>query len=130
MKYAPLFLGLFSVLGLSACVATTPSTSETQAQANTPQVLYWEVAPQLRPCSHPLIPNYQCLNIRDLAYNSQSGQYTPSGEWSNYYGQIEGYEHKPGHGHIIKVERHTKEHVPADASQYRDVLVELIASQS
>lgn len=90
--------------------------------------IFLEVAPQKVTCSHPLIPNAQCLQVRELKYNEQ-GIKQSMGTWQNYYGTIEGYTHQAGVRNVLRIKRFTREHVPADASKYVDVLDMAVESE-
>ena len=90
--------------------------------------IFLEVAPQKVACNHPLIPNAQCLKVREVQYNDK-GLQQGVGEWSNYYGSIEGYEHQPGVRNILRLKRFTRDKAPADTSKYVDVLDLVVQSE-
>lgn len=87
----------------------------------TPERVFLEIAPQPQACSHPLMPNAQCLQVRSVTYDAQ-GLKKSVGEWENFYGAIEGFEHRPGVRNIVRLKRFTNPHPPADASRYVYVL--------
>lgn len=93
-----------------------------------PQRVFLEVAAQRETCSHPLIPNYQCLKVREIQYG-ENGVKTGTGEWMYYYGDIEGYTHQPGVRNVLRVNRYTLQNVPADASNRADVLDMVVESE-
>lgn len=83
--------------------------------------IFLEVAPQKVACSHPLMPNAQCLQVREVKYNDQ-GIKQSTGQWGAYYDTIEGYTHQAGVRNVLRIKRFTRDQVPADASKYIDVL--------
>lgn len=94
-----------------------------------PQRIFLEVAPQREACSHPLMPNHQCLKVRKIAYDDR-GLKTGAGEWMYYYGTIEGYEHQPGVRNVLRINRYTRNNPPADASRYADILDMIVESET
>lgn len=93
-----------------------------------PTRVFLEVAAQREACSHPLMPNYQCLKVREIQYND-SGVKTHLGEWMYYYGDIEGYTHTPGVRNVLRINRYELKNVPADASSKADVLDMVVESE-
>ncbi len=83
--------------------------------------IFLEVAPQRVACSHPLIKDYQCLRVREVRY-ADSGVKASTGEWQNFYSEIEGYQHQPGIRNVLRIQRYTRQNVPADASAHAYVL--------
>lgn len=98
-----------------------------------PERLFWEIAPNKRLCSHGLIPNYQCLQVRKVTYDDK-GLKTELGPWENFYGAIEGYEHQDGMRTLLRLQRYERraterQPVPADASRYLYVLDMVVESE-
>ncbi|WP_341666874.1 META and DUF4377 domain-containing protein [Alcaligenes sp. SDU_A2] len=94
-----------------------------------PERVFLEVAAQREACSHPLMPNYQCLKVREIQYGD-NGVQTQTGPWIHYYGNIEGYTHRPGIRNVLRINRYTLKNVPADASKYADVLDMVVSSET
>lgn len=90
--------------------------------------IFLEVAAQTRPCSHPLIPDMQCLQVRERRYDDKGLQVGTPGEFGNFYEPIEGYTHQPGMSNVLRVQRYTRKDVPADASRYAYVLDRVVES--
>ena len=90
--------------------------------------IFLEVAPQKVACNHPMMPNAQCLQVREIRYSEQ-GLKQGSGAWTPYYGSIEGYTHQPGVRNVLRIKRFTRTPVPADASKYIDVLDMTVESE-
>ena len=84
--------------------------------------LFLEVAAQTKPCSHPLIPDMQCLQVRELKYDDKGLKVGTPGAFGNFYDRIEGYSHEPGIRNVLRVDRYTVKNPPADASKYAYVL--------
>jgi hypothetical protein len=86
------------------------------------QRVFLEVAAQTKPCSHPLIPNMQCLQVREIHYDDKGLKVGTPGKFENFFGEIEGYTHEPGVRNVLRLNRYTRKDVPADASKYAYVL--------
>ncbi|HYG42987.1 MAG TPA: META and DUF4377 domain-containing protein [Bordetella sp.] len=91
------------------------------------QTLFLEVAAQRVPCSHPLIPSMQCLQVREIQYDT-NGLKTGHGDWQAFYSDIEGYTHEPGVRNVLRIKRYERQQVPADASRYAYVLDMVVES--
>lgn len=91
--------------------------------------LFLEVAAQRVPCSHPLIANYQCLQVREITYDDQ-GLKQHEGPWQNFYENIEGYEHQPGVRNVLRLKRYTIVNPPADAPSAAYVLDMVVESDA
>ena len=83
--------------------------------------MFLEVAPQRVACSHPLMPQYRCLQVRKVEYDDQ-GVRKQSGAWENWYGEIQGYAHQPGVRNVLRILRYPNAGAPADAPAFIDVL--------
>jgi len=112
--------------GAQWTLAGTPTDETRYGSAG--QTLFLEVAPQRVACSHPLIPNMQCLQVREIQYDA-SGIKTRQGDWQAFYSDIEGYTHQPGVRNVLRVKRYERANVPADASRYAYVLDMVVESE-
>lgn len=93
--------------------------------------VFLEVAAATKPCSHPLIPAKQCLQVRELQYDDKGLKVGAPGAFQNFYEDIQGYAHQDGVRNVLRVDRYTRKDVPADASKYAyvlDMVVETDAS--
>lgn len=81
------------------------------------ETVFLEVGPELKPCSHGVVRGAQCMQVRELRYDS-AGLKAGAGEWSHFYGNIEGFAHEAGVRHVLRVKRYTLANPPADASRY------------
>ncbi|HET7126272.1 MAG TPA: DUF4377 domain-containing protein, partial [Lysobacter sp.] len=86
------------------------------------ETVYLEVAAQTRPCSHPLIPDKQCLQVREVKYDDNGLKVGTPGAFENFYDDIEGYTHEDGVRNVLRVMRYTLANPPADGSRYAYVL--------
>lgn len=93
-----------------------------------PERVFLEVAAQKQACSHPLMADAQCLQVRSIQYSDQ-GLKQQVGEWENFYGRIEGFEHRPGQRNVLRLKRFTNPNPPADASRYIYVLDMVVESE-
>ena len=101
-------------------------TSDTK-YGSAPERIFLEVAPQRVACSHGVAKDYQCLKVRELRYGD-NGVKTFTGQWENFYSEIEGYKHEPGVRNVLRVNRYKRQNVPADASSYAYVLDMVVES--
>ncbi|GGD51207.1 META and DUF4377 domain-containing protein [Pseudoxanthomonas indica] len=91
--------------------------------------MFLEVAAETKACSHPLIPNKQCLQVREIKYDD-AGIKQDSGEWQNFYDEIEGYTHERGVRNVLRVNRYERKPVPADASSNAYVLDMVVETEN
>ena len=92
--------------------------------------MFLEVAAHTHPCPHPLIPNKQCLQVRELKYDGQGLRLAAPGAFENLYEGIDGYTHEDGVRNVLRVNRYTIENPPADASRYAYVLDMVVESDA
>jgi hypothetical protein len=94
------------------------------------ETTFLEVAAQTKPCSHPLIPDMQCLQVREIKYDAQGVKTGTDGEFQNFYGNIEGYHHEPGIRNVLRVKRYTIKNPPADGSSLAYELDMVVESET
>lgn len=94
----------------------------------TPERVFLEVAAQRVDCHHPMMPEYRCLQVRELQYDA-GGLRKGAGEWGLLYQEIEGYEHQPGTRNVLRLDRYPRKDVPADASSVAYVLDMVVESE-
>lgn len=95
------------------------------------ETIFLEVAAKRTQCSHPMIPNYQCLMVRERRYNDSGVQLPPQEEWHPLYQSVEGYDHRDGVRTVLRVKRYDWKNPPADAPSkvyVLDMVVEQDAS--
>ena len=92
------------------------------------ETVFLEVAADTKPCSHPLIPGKQCLQVRERKYGA-NGVVESTGEWQPMYQDIEGYTHEPGIRNVLRVKRFAIKNPPADAPSTAYVLDMVVESE-
>lgn len=90
--------------------------------------VFLEVAADTKPCNHPLIPDMQCLQVREIHYDDKGLKVGTPGEFQHFYDSIEGYKHEPGIRNVLRVDRYTVKNPPADASNRAYVLDMVVES--
>ena len=91
--------------------------------------VFLEVAADTRPCSHPMIADKQCLQVRELQYDDKGLKVGEPGEFQNFYADIEGYTHQPGMRNVLRVNRFKIANPPADGSSLAYVLDMVVESE-
>ncbi|UMZ09356.1 META and DUF4377 domain-containing protein [Pseudomonas sp. MPFS] len=92
------------------------------------EIKFLEVAAKTVKCSHPLIPNYQCLQVRERRYDDAGLQLPTQDTWHPMYDSIQGYEHHNGVRTVLRVKQYEWKNPPADASSHVYVL-DLVVEQ-
>jgi heat shock protein HslJ len=91
-------------------------------------IVFFEVAAQRQPCSHPLSPDMQCLQVRERTY-ADDGMLASQGEWQPLYQEIDGYTHTPGTRNVLRLKKFDVKNPPADASSVVYVLDMVVESE-
>ncbi|MDH0649585.1 META and DUF4377 domain-containing protein [Pseudomonas sp. GD03858] len=92
------------------------------------EIKFLEVAAKTVKCSHPLIPNYQCLQVRERRYDDAGLQLPTQDSWHPLYQSIEGFEHRDGVRTVLRVKQFQWKNPPADAPSQVYVL-DLVVEQ-
>lgn len=129
--------GTLHLDGAETLVLATPA-GETLRFAGTPTAdakygapgkrVFLEVAAQRVPCHHAMMPDYQCLHVREIAYDDQ-GLKQSEGEWQFLYQDIEGYTHAPGIRNVLRLKRYPVADPPADGASIAYVLDRVVESE-
>lgn len=127
LQHAPEKLTLASAGGDTLVFDGVP-TAETRF-GSPGERAFLEVAAQTMPCSHPLIPDKQCLQVREVSFDDKGLKTGTPGEFRNFYDDIEGYAHEPGVRNVLRVKRFKRDPVPADASSVVYVLDMVVESE-
>ena len=93
------------------------------------ETIFLEVSAQTVPCDHPLIPDKQCLNVRERHFDEHGLQTGTPGEWQPLNQPIEGYTHEPGIRNVLRIKRFTIKNPPADAPNTAYVLDMVVESE-
>ena len=91
--------------------------------------VFLEVAAQRVACHHPMMPDYQCLHVREISYDDQ-GLKTGTGDWQFLYQDIEGYTHQPGVRNVLRLKRYKVANPPADGASIAYVLDMVVESET
>jgi heat shock protein HslJ len=92
------------------------------------ETVFLEVAAKTEKCSHPLIPDYQCLQVREVKFDDKGLKQGKPGKFENFYGNIEGYTHEDGVRNVVRVKRYEVKNPPADAPSQAYVLDMVVES--
>ncbi len=92
---------------------TGEPTAEMKYQGKV-EIQFLEIAPETKACVG--VAPMQCLQVREIKYDD--GKKVAVSEWSNFYGEIEGYQHQQGIRNIVRVKRFTRANPAADQSKY------------
>jgi heat shock protein HslJ len=84
-------------------------------------ITFLEIAPETKTCSAGVMQK-ECLQVREIRYNEQGLKTFTSPEWTNFYDNIEGYQHNNSTRQILRVKKYTIKNPPADASSNAYVL--------
>ncbi len=93
------------------------------------ETVFLEVAAQTRPCNHPLIPDKQCLQVRERRYDANGLVVGTPGDWQPLYQDIEGYRHEAGVRNVLRLKRYTIKNPPADGASVAYVLDMVVESE-
>jgi len=94
------------------------------------ETAFLEVGPQARPCSHPLIPDKQCLQVRELQFDDKGLRTGTPGEFGSIYQDIESFTHQAGTRNVVRVKRFNVANPPADGSPIAYVLDMVVESET
>lgn len=93
------------------------------------ETAFLEVAAQTAPCNHPLMPDRQCLLVREIHYDEHGLPTGTPGAWQPLNQEIEGYTHTPGIRNVLRVKRFNVANPPADGSSIAYVLDLVVESE-
>ena len=96
-------------------VFTGKLTPETQYNSQG-ETIFLEISPETKQCTG--VAPQTCLQVREIKYNEQGIKTQVDANWSNFYDQIEGFEHTPNERQIIRVKRYEIKNPAADQSKY------------
>ena len=77
------------------------------------ETVFLEIAPNAKPCTHPDVPNRQCLQVREVHFDAQGIRTGTPAEWQPLYQDIEGFEHVEGTRNVVRVKRFASGNKPA-----------------
>ncbi len=94
------------------------------------ETVFLEIDAQTKPCPHPMIPDKQCLQVREVKYDDNGVAQGERGTFGHFYDAIEGYTHEAGVRNVVRVKRFAVQNPPADASSQAYVLDAVVASET
>lgn len=89
------------------------------------ETIFWAVNAKTTPCADD--STQACLQIKPITYDDQ-GIKTDEGEWTDFMGSIDGYEHDGKHNEILRLQRHKLKADDASNAEYAYVLDMVIES--
>ena len=92
--------------------------------------VFLEVAAETKPCSHPLIPDKQCLQVREIKYDDKGLRVGTPGAFESFTDVIEGYRFEAGVRNVLRLKRYTVPNPPADGSSIAYVLDMVVESET
>ncbi|MDO5667048.1 MAG: META and DUF4377 domain-containing protein [Alcaligenaceae bacterium] len=95
---------------------------------NAAEIVFLEVAPQTKPCIHPLLGESKCLQTRTVDYNER-GLKQSHGNWQNFYQTIQNYEHTPGLRQVLRLKRFDNKNARDNISRYVFILDMVVESE-
>ena len=69
------------------------------------ETVFLEIAPNAKPCTHPDVPNRQCLQVREVHFDEKGIRTGAPAQWQPLYQDIEGFEHVEGERNVVRVKR-------------------------
>ncbi len=122
---------VLTLTGADGNVMTFHGEATAQTRYGGPgETMFFEVAAQAQPCSHPLIPGKQCLQVREVHYDDKGLETGKRGDWQPLFQDIEGFEHVDGTRNVVRVKRFTIQDPPADAPSVAYVLDMVVESET
>lgn len=89
--------------------------------------VFLEVGAQKVACNSAVLPQGQCLQVRELTYDK--GLKKAATEWRTLAQEIEGFKHQPGVRNVLRLNRYIRTEAPDDASRYVYVLDMVVESE-
>jgi heat shock protein HslJ len=92
------------------------------------ETVFLEIAPNSKPCTHPAVPNRQCLQVREVKFDEQGIRTGTPPEWQPLYQDIEGFKHVEGTRNVVRVKRFVSGNKP-EGEQVAYVLDMVVESE-
>lgn len=90
-------------------------TPETKYQSQG-EIIFLEIAPETKACTG--VAPQTCLQVREIKYDDKGVKTQVDKDWTLFYNQIEGYQHRDDQRVIIRVKRYERKNPAADQSKY------------
>lgn len=99
-------------------------TPETKYQSQG-EIIFLEISPETKPCTG--VAPQTCLQVREIKYNDKGIKTQVDKDWTLFYDQIQGFQHRADQRVIIRIKRYERKNPAADQSKYayvQDMIVE------
>ncbi|WP_218665414.1 MULTISPECIES: META and DUF4377 domain-containing protein [Acinetobacter] len=90
-------------------------TPETKYQSQG-EIIFLEISPETKQCTG--VGPQTCLQVREIKYDNKGIKTQVDKDWTLFYDQIEGYQHRDDQRVIIRVKRYERKNPAADQSKY------------
>jgi len=121
---------VLTLTGAGGDVLTFRGQPTAQARFGGPgETVFLEIAPQSKPCTHPDVPNRQCLQVREVQFDDKGIRTGTPPQWQPLYQDIEGFTHEEGVRNVVRVKRFVSANKPA-AEQVAYVLDMVVESDT
>ena len=91
--------------------------------------MFMEVGAKTVPCNNPLMPDKQCLQIREVTFGEDGTRSGTPGNWQPLNQDIQGYTHEAGVRNVLRLKRYAVANPPADGSSIAYVLDMVVESE-
>lgn len=99
-------------------------TPETKYQSQG-EIIFLEISPETKPCTG--VAPQTCLQVREIKYNDKGIKTQVDKDWTLFYDQIQGFQHRADQRVIVRIKRYERKNPAADQSKYayvQDMIVE------
>ncbi len=94
------------------------------------ETVFLEIAPERVACTHPLMPEHRCLQVREIQYDDEGVRTAGDAEWAPMFEDIEGFTHEDGVRNVVRVKRYQVPEPAADAPAQAYVLDMVVESET
>lgn len=99
-------------------------TPETKYQSQG-EIIFLEISPETKSCTG--VAPQTCLQVREIKYNDKGIKTQVDKDWTLFYDQIQGFQHRADQRVIVRIKRYERKNPAADQSKYayvQDMIVE------
>lgn len=83
------------------------------------ETVFWAIAADNKPCQAD--SSKECLQVKPITYNDE-GIKTGEGDWTEFAGMIDGYQHDPDNDEVVRLQRYKTDDKSAAKDGYAYVL--------
>ena len=80
------------------------------------KIVFLEISPQTKSCTG--VAPQTCMQVREIKYDDKGIKTQVDKDWSLFYDQIEGFQHRADQRVIVRVKRYERKNPAADQSKY------------